>query len=65
MRQILASLFFLYCLSEDRYTEPVKESPCVGYTKIAYSLAIDCKGDTIKIEEHREFYQRYLKSQKP
>lgn len=65
MRQIIASLLFLFYLGEDRYVEPPPQTKiCTGNTKIGYGVGVNCKGDTIEVEEFRKMYQDYLETQK-
>jgi hypothetical protein len=68
MRQTIASALFLFLLgSEEQREKPAGPQTdfCVGYTKIAYGMAVDCRGDTIKIKEFNEYYKEYLKTRKP
>jgi hypothetical protein len=62
MKQIIASLLFMYCLSQEE--QPPPRVQCHGYQKIAYGVGINCKGDTIKIEEAAEFNRKYYKKTK-
>jgi hypothetical protein len=59
MRQILTSVLFLYCLSQEEAKAPKLE--CSGYRKIEYGKGIDCAGDTIRIKEAAEFNREYYK----
>ncbi len=43
-------------LTQNRKTE-IRKPRCVGYTVIEVDKAINCKGDTIRLQKQNGFYQ--------
>ena len=62
MRILLNILLTLGLLTSLENGKPqkiqVKEKHCIGYTKIEYGKAVDCKGDTIEIFEYHKAWKK-------
>lgn len=64
MRQVIASVLFLLCMPQHEkpgVQQPKQEYPC-GFTIIEAGKAVDCKGDTIKLERTINGWLRSRKS---
>jgi hypothetical protein len=50
---IVTIVFTVLLLKHSAKQQSPERKHCVGYTKIEYGKAVDCKGDTIHIDEQK------------